>query len=137
MTATDTGIADAVQALSGTLASARRPDSPPDPPPSNAPESNSWRWQAHRQLGDLRDALVAEAGAEADGWTAAREVVVLRERNALLARISTLSHAVLDRADADDLRGDLRRLLDDVRRHGQRLHDLAYDNVELELGGSE
>ncbi len=29
------------------------------------------------------------------------------------------------------------RLLTDINHHLQRLHDLAYDDVELELGGSE
>jgi hypothetical protein len=31
----------------------------------------------------------------------------------------------------------VQRLLVDVGHHAQRLHDLAYDEVELELGGSE
>ena len=29
------------------------------------------------------------------------------------------------------------RLLTDINHHLQRLHDLAYDDVEMELGGSE
>ena len=32
---------------------------------------------------------------------------------------------------------ELKRLLADIAHHVQRLHDLAYDEVELELGGSE
>ena len=32
---------------------------------------------------------------------------------------------------------ELKRLLTDISHHFQRLHDLAYDEVELELGGSE
>ena len=35
------------------------------------------------------------------------------------------------------VRADLLRLLTDVTHHVQRIHDLAYDEVELELGGSE
>ena len=35
------------------------------------------------------------------------------------------------------LRRDLQRLVADVAHHLQRLHDLAYDEVEYELGGSE
>ena len=31
----------------------------------------------------------------------------------------------------------MKRLLTDISHHFQRLHDLAYDEVELELGGSE
>ena len=33
--------------------------------------------------------------------------------------------------------GDLRRLVSDLERHRQRLNDLVYDSVTLELGGSE
>ena len=32
---------------------------------------------------------------------------------------------------------ELKRLVMDIQRHVQRLNDLAYDEVELELGGSE
>ena len=32
---------------------------------------------------------------------------------------------------------ELKRLVLDIQRHVQRLNDLAYDEVELELGGSE
>jgi hypothetical protein len=31
----------------------------------------------------------------------------------------------------------LSRLLVDIDHHAQRVHDLAYDDVELEIGGSE
>ncbi len=32
---------------------------------------------------------------------------------------------------------ELRRLVADISRHMQRLNDLVYDDVEIELGGSE
>jgi peptidoglycan/LPS O-acetylase OafA/YrhL len=35
------------------------------------------------------------------------------------------------------VRRDLLRLVHDLERHRQRLNDLAYDTVALELGGSE
>jgi hypothetical protein len=125
MTVTAIGLAHAVQGLDRAL---RVTPSGP---------SNAWRWQVRQHLAGVRDALVAESGTGADGWTAAREIGALRERNALLARIGSLGTQVLERADVDALLDDLRRLADDVRRHDQRLHDLAYDQVELELGGSE
>ena len=68
---------------------------------------------------------------------------MLRGRTTLLLRLRVMGGQVLERPDPDDpddteaLRADLRRLVDDVRRHAQRLNDLAYDQVELELGGSE
>ena len=39
--------------------------------------------------------------------------------------------------DVDDLADRLNRLLVDIEHHHQRVHDLAYDDVELEIGGSE
>ena len=36
----------------------------------------------------------------------------------------------------EQVRIDLKRLLTDITHHFQRLHDLAYDEVEIELGGS-
>jgi hypothetical protein len=85
----------------------------------------------------VRDALVAETGHGGEGWLAAREVGVLRERNMLLARLSALGPDVLENPDVDEVRLDLHRLLVDIGHHVQRIHDLAYDEVELELGGSE
>jgi len=100
--------------------------------------ANAWRWEARQALARLRDALVAEAGgAGEDGWTAAREGAAMRERTVLLTRVRDLSVQVLERPDLGSLHADLRRLLEDTRRHVQRLHDIAYDEVELELGGSE
>ena len=32
---------------------------------------------------------------------------------------------------------ELKRLVVDVNRHMQRLNDIAYDEVEMEIGGSE
>jgi hypothetical protein len=126
MTVTTLDLADAIHGLDRALRAVR--------PGASA---NSWRWQVRQQMAGLRDALAAETGTGADGWTAAREVGALRERNALLARIGILGAQVVVRTDVDALHADLGRLLDDVRRHAQRLHDLAYDQVELELGGSE
>ena len=40
-------------------------------------------------------------------------------------------------ADVDDLADRLSRLLVDIAHHHQRVHDLAWDDVELEIGGSE
>jgi hypothetical protein len=85
----------------------------------------------------VRDALLAETGHGEEGWLAAREIGLLRERNTLLGRLSTLGPQVLENPDVDEVRTDLHRLLVDVSHHIQRVNDLAYDEVELELGGSE
>ena len=61
----------------------------------------------------------------------------LQEDVALLARLNVLSHDVLVSDDVDEVAIQLGRLLVDIEHHRQRLHDLAYDDVEIEIGGSE
>ncbi|WP_426242992.1 hypothetical protein [Nocardioides sp. LHG3406-4] len=95
-----------------------------------------WRWQVRRQLAPLREVIVSPAGPTED-WLAARRGGCQRERTVLVRRLSDLGPRVLHDADLDRLCRDLRHLLDDVRHHEQRCNDLVYDEVELELGGSE
>lgn len=97
----------------------------------------NWRWTVRQQLSALRDQLMVEAQSQDNEWLAARRGVVVRERNHLLLRMSEIGSLVLENPDVDDLRNQLRRLLADVHRHLQRVSDLAYDDVEIELGGSE
>ena len=101
-----------------------------------AATEGSWRWQSRRLLADLRDCLVADSPSY-DGWLAARGAGMLRERNALLSRLSLMGPRVLHEPAIDHVRADLRRLLVDVEHHLQRRRDLVWDEVELELGGSE
>lgn len=96
-----------------------------------------WRWTVRQGMAGVRDALVAEGDHAAEGWLAARGVSIRRERNALVARLTDLGPAVLESPDVAQVRIDLKRLAVDISHHCQRLHDLAYDEVELELGGSE
>jgi hypothetical protein len=44
---------------------------------------------------------------------------------------------VLETPDVEATRLELKRLVIDVNRHVQRLNDIAYDEVEMEIGGSE
>jgi len=88
-------------------------------------------------MAGVRDALVGEAARSDDGWLAARGGSAFRERNALLSRLTTLGPQILETADVETTRVELKRLVMDIQRHVQRLNDLAYDEVELELGGSE
>ena len=53
------------------------------------------------------------------------------------ARHRALASGVLDKLDTERIVGELRRLVTDLEHHIQRLHDLVYDSVSLELGGSE
>jgi hypothetical protein len=117
-----TGTSAALHSLSLTL------DEPP---------LDSWRWQVRQRMAAVRDALVDEGEYSPDGWLAARSVAILRERNVLLQRLGRLGPSVLESSDVDTVRTELKRLAVDIAHHCQRLHDLAYDEVELELGGSE
>lgn len=97
----------------------------------------NWRWTVRQRMAAVRDALIGEVAGADDGWLAARGGLAFRERNALLARLAALGPQVLESPDVERVRVELRRLLRDIARHMQRLNDLAYDEVELELGGSE
>ena len=108
-----------------------------DAPHQDGIPLGNWRWVVRQRMAGVRDSLVAEGEHWSDGWLAARSGAILRERNTLLARLAAMGPAVLESAEVDRIRVDLKRLLVDIAHHVQRLHDLAYDEVELELGGSE
>ena len=98
---------------------------------------DSWRWRARELLADLRDLLVTDSPAAYDGWLAARGAGMLRERDALLSRLGTIGPLLLQEPAIGEVRAELGRLVVDVEHHLQRRRDLAWDEVELELGGSE
>ena len=101
---------------------------------ATAPE---WRWNLRRRLSEVKEALTDPGTREGDAWLSAREVTSNRCRRQLQARVSTLAAGVLDRLDADTIVTELQRLQTDLDHYVQRLHDLVYDSVSLELGGSE
>ena len=121
------GLPAALQSLDQSLDAPRRPGIP----------LGNWRWLVRQRMAGVRDALVGEAAGSDDGWLAARGGSAFRERNALLSRLSTLGPQILETPDVEATRGELKRLVMDIQRHVQRVNDLAYDEVELELGGSE
>jgi len=108
-----------------------------DAPRQQGTALGNWRWTVRQRLSRLRDQLAHETSHATDGWLAAREASVLRERNDLMGRIAAFSPQVLSNPDVDAMSQALRRLLLDVSRHRQRLNDLVYDDVEVEFGGSE
>ena len=122
-TATSTPLHDLLRAL-------ERPRHP-------APVLGRWRWTVRRHLGPVRDLLQAEASDSVDERLSARDGRVLRERSTLLERLTALATQVLESGDPEAVALQLRRLVTDIEHHRQRLHDLAYDDVELEIGGSE
>ncbi len=101
---------------------------------STAPE---WRWNVRRSLSEVKDALSGPQARQADAWLAARAQSSNRVRHQLHARATTLASGVLDKLDPESILTETRRLLSDLEHHVQRVHDLVYDSVSLELGGSE
>ena len=124
---TTPGLPAALQALDQSLDAPRKPGIP----------LGNWRWVVRQRMGVVRDELLGEKAGSKDGWLAARGGAAFRERNALLSRLSALSTQVLETPDVETTRMELKRLLVDVNRHMQRLNDIAYDEVEMEIGGSE
>jgi hypothetical protein len=104
----------------------------------NAPRRHlTWRRLVRNRMAGVREALTRELPREGDAWLAARELTLRRERDVLLRRLSTLGSLVLEAPDLETVRSDLDRLVADLEHHRQRLNDLVYDSVSLELGGSE
>jgi hypothetical protein len=99
-----------------------------------APE---WRWNVRRRLSEVKDALSVPPAGQSEAWLAARTQLSHRDRFQLQARVTALSAGVLDKLDAEVIVHQVRRLLADLEHHVQRVHDLVYDSVSLELGGSE
>jgi len=113
----------AISELQETLASTR--------------SASNWRWLVRQRLSAVREALSDENFQSWDGWLAARSWTTDRERRQLLARISMIGSGVLDRVETDRVAVEVRRLLNDIEHYRQRMHDLVYDSVAMEIGGSE
>jgi len=132
MTMVRTGMTTALRALEQAIEAPGK-----DGPAGDSVATGNWRWTVRQRMAGVRDVLVGEAGDPEDGWLAARGGRAFRERNVLLGRMSALGPQVLENPDVERVRAELRRLVADIARHMQRLNDLVYDDVELELGGSE
>lgn len=99
-----------------------------------------WAETVRGQLRAVRDALQREATdlrRRSDGWLDARGRTTDRTRRRLVQRVASMGPRVLDRPEAETSLRELRRLAHDLEHYRQRVHDLVYDAVELELGGSE
>jgi len=119
-----TGLESAIQGLKQALDTPRR--------------HHMWRWLVRHRMSAVKDALSPEGGArDGDAWLAGRELTLHRERNALLQRLTELGPAVLESPDVEAVRAELSKLVAALERYRQRLNDLVYDSVSLELGGSE
>jgi hypothetical protein len=95
-----------------------------------------WRRAVRERLGDVAAELSDERAVAGDTGLDARADHLHRERNRLLARIFVLGPMV-DNGDLDAVRVAVARLVQDVHHHHERVNDLAYDAVAMEVGGSE
>ena len=132
MTMVRTGMTTALRALEQAIDAPRT-----DGTASESISVGNWRWTVRQRMAAVRDVLSGEVGDPEDGWLAARGGRAFRERNTLLGRMSALGPQVLENPDVERVRSELKRLVADIARHMQRLNDLVYDDVEIELGGSE
>lgn len=105
--------------------------------PPEAGALSTWRWSVRHCIAAVHDLLVGESDHPDDGWLAPRRSVTLRERNSLLQRLSVLALQVVESPEVESVRAELLRLHGDIAHHLQRLRDLAWDEVEYEVGGSE
>lgn len=97
----------------------------------------SWRETVQERVSAVQEALTAERATAADTWLDARVAHLRRERDRLLARLSVLAATVPDATDLDTVRQSLHRLVVELHHHQQRVNDLAYDAVAMEVGGSD
>lgn len=97
----------------------------------------SWSHIVRHRTQRVAEALTAESPVAVDSWLSARAGHLERERNRLLSRLSVLRSLLVDTADLEPVRESLRRLALDTRHHHQRVTDLTYDALALDVGGSE
>jgi hypothetical protein len=97
----------------------------------------NWRWVVRQRMAGVRETLANEQPPNVECWLAHRAGAIRKERNLLLGRLGALGPQVLEASDPEQVRVEMKRLLADISHHLQRLHDLAYDDVEYEVGGSE
>ncbi|MDX5449828.1 MAG: hypothetical protein LPK36_02210 [Actinomycetes bacterium] len=96
-----------------------------------------WRWLVRHRVAGVHEALAGERAWATDAWLTPRQTALARERDTLLHKLQWLGSEVAESPDVEPVHGELRRLLGELERHRQKLNDLVYDGVALELGGSE
>jgi hypothetical protein len=127
----EVGMNDQLQAAMAGLAVALDAPRPP------GAQMGVWRFTVRQRLGSVRDGLAAEHPQARAGWAVARERAVLRERQRLLTRLAMISPRILDAPEPEGIRTEIKRLLHDIDRHRQRMHDVTWDEAEVDFGGSE
>lgn len=94
----------------------------------------AWRTAVRDRLQRVRVGMAEPLGSR-DGWLVARTQHAERDRCALLERITATATRMSEVRPTTTVLPEIRRLTRDLTHYGQRLRDLDYDAVELELGG--
>lgn len=94
----------------------------------------AWRVALRDRLQRVHAGMTEPLGSR-DGWLVARMQHAERDRCALLDRISATTSRISEARTATTVLPEIRRLSQDLAHYRQRLTDLDYDAVELELGG--
>ena len=98
----------------------------------------AWRWSVRRRARARARPAPARAPRPRRGVALrAREPDAARARRADHPARASWPPRCSSPTDVDDVADQLSRLLADIARHQQRVDDLAWDDVELEIGGSE
>ena len=92
-TGTTAGLSAALHGLAQTLDAQRE----------QGVQLGNWRWVVRQRMAEVRDHLIIEGESPADGWLAARGGTMLRERNALLMRLSTLGPQILESPEVETI----------------------------------
>ncbi len=95
----------------------------------------TWHGLVRQRIASVHEALLNERARAGDAWQAAREAHLKRERKHLVERMNNLDAAKFP--DPDEFSAEVRRLILDLAHHRQRVNDLVYDSVSMDLGGSE
>jgi hypothetical protein len=97
----------------------------------------SWGHIVRLRAARVAEVLTAESPVAVDSWLAARVGHLDRERNRLLTRLTVLATMLGESSEIESVRDSFNRLVLDVRHHHQRVNDLTYDALALDVGGSE
>lgn len=97
----------------------------------------SWRHIVRQRVRGVDEALHRERTVANEPWLDARAGHISRERSRLIARLAALTSPASEHVSPEALRAELARLVHDLHHHRQRVNDLAWDSVALEVGGSE
>ena len=93
-----------------------------------------WRGLVRQRMASVHEALISERSRAEDAWQAAREGHLRREANQLVSRVAALG---VSEVSLEAFHKEVRRLLMDLEHHRQRVNDLVYDSVSMDIGGSE